>query len=77
MAVGGPMSLKNAYLAVALMSGLSLAACSNTAAGAKKDAEINKEKAAVATKRPRTRLTRPLKRPPPKAGMPEAPSRLR
>jgi hypothetical protein len=43
------MSLKNAYLAVALMSGLSLAACSNTAAGAKKDAEINKDKAAVAT----------------------------
>lgn len=42
------MSLKNAYLAVALMSGLSLAACSNTAAGAKKDAEINSEKAANA-----------------------------
>ena len=33
------MSLKNGYLAIALMSGLSLAACSNTAAGAKKDAE--------------------------------------
>ena len=43
------MSLKNGYLAIALMSGLSLAACSNTAAGAKKDAEINKDKAAVAT----------------------------
>ncbi len=42
------MSLKNAYLAVALMSGLSLAACSNTAAGAKKDAEINADKAAAA-----------------------------
>ena len=42
------MSLKNAYLAVALLSGLSLAACSNTAAGAKKDAEIAGEKAAVA-----------------------------
>jgi len=43
------MSLKNGYLGIALMSGLSLAACSNTAAGAKKDAEINKDKAAVAT----------------------------
>jgi osmotically-inducible protein OsmY len=42
------MSLKNAYLAVALLSGLSLAACSNTAAGAKKDAEINADKAAAA-----------------------------
>ena len=42
------MSLKNGYLAVALLSGLSLAACSNTAAGAKKDAEINSEKAATA-----------------------------
>src|SRR6185436_18802985 len=47
--VGGPMSLKNGFLAVALMSGLSLAACSNTAAGAKKDAEINADKAAAAT----------------------------
>jgi hypothetical protein len=43
------MSLKNAYLAIALLSGLSLAACSNTAAGAKKDAEINADKAATAT----------------------------
>lgn len=43
------MSLKNGYLAVALMSGLALAACSNTAAGAKKDAEINADKAAAAT----------------------------
>jgi hypothetical protein len=42
------MSLKNGYLAVALLSGLALAACSNTAAGAKKDAEINAEKAATA-----------------------------
>jgi hypothetical protein len=41
------MSLKNAYLAIALMSGLSLAACSNTAAGAKKDAEANADKAAA------------------------------
>jgi hypothetical protein len=45
------MSLKNAYLAVALMSGLSLAACSNTAAGVKKDAEINADKAATAADR--------------------------
>jgi hypothetical protein len=42
------MSLKNGYLAIALLSGLSLAACSNTAAGAKKDAEINADKAATA-----------------------------
>lgn len=45
------MSLKNAYLAVALLSGLALAACSNTAAGAKKDAEINADKAAAAADR--------------------------
>jgi hypothetical protein len=43
------MSLKNGFLAIALMSGLALAACSNTAAGAKKDAEINADKAAAAT----------------------------
>jgi hypothetical protein len=43
------MSLKNGFLAVSLMSGLALAACSNTAAGAKKDAEINADKAATAT----------------------------
>ena len=43
------MSFKNGFLAVALMSGLALAACSNTAAGAKKDAEINADKAAAAT----------------------------
>jgi hyperosmotically inducible periplasmic protein len=43
------MRLKNGYLAIALLSGLSLAACSNTAAGAKKDAEINADKAAAAT----------------------------
>ena len=43
------MSLKNGFLAVALMSGLALAACSNTAAGAKKDADINADKAAAAT----------------------------
>jgi predicted small secreted protein len=42
------MSLKNAYLAIALVSGLSLAACSNTAAGAKKDAEENAAKTAAA-----------------------------
>jgi hypothetical protein len=43
------MSLKNGYLAIALMSGLAMAACSNTAAGAKKDAEINADKAAAAS----------------------------
>jgi osmotically-inducible protein OsmY len=42
------MSFKNGYLAVALMSGISLVACSNTAAGAKKDAEENAAKAADA-----------------------------
>lgn len=42
------MSLKNGYLAIALMSGLSLAACSNTAAGVEKDAERNADKAATA-----------------------------
>ena len=42
------MSLKNGYLAIALMSGLSLAACSNTAAGVEKDAERNADKAAAA-----------------------------
>ena len=42
------MSLKNGYLAIALLSGLSLAACSNTAAGVKKDADINADKAAAA-----------------------------
>lgn len=42
------MSYKNGFLAIALMSGLSVVACSNTAAGAKKDAEINAEKAAAA-----------------------------
>jgi len=43
------MSFKNGYLAIALMSGLSLAACSNTAAGIEKDAEQNADKAAAAT----------------------------
>ena len=42
------MSFKNGYLAIALMSGLSLAACSNTAAGVEKDAEQNADKAAAA-----------------------------
>ena len=42
------MSFKNGYLAIALMSGLSLAACSNTAAGVEKDAENNAAKAAAA-----------------------------
>jgi len=39
------MSLKSGFLAVALMSGLSLVACSNTAAGVEKDAEAAAEKA--------------------------------
>ena len=43
------MSFKNGFLAVALMSGLSIVACSNTAAGVKQDAEENKDKAAAAT----------------------------
>ena len=42
------MSLKNGYLAIALMGGLAVVGCSNTAAGAKKDAEINADKAAAA-----------------------------
>jgi len=42
------MSFKNGFLAIALMSGLSLAACSNTAAGVEKDAEQNADKAAAA-----------------------------
>jgi hypothetical protein len=33
------MNLKNGYLAIALMSGLSVAACSNTAAGATEEAK--------------------------------------
>ena len=39
------MSFKNGFLAIALMSGLSLVACSNTAAGVEKDAENAAEKA--------------------------------
>src|SRR4051794_23258445 len=42
------MSLKNGYLAIALMGGLAIVGCSNTAAGAKKDAEINADKASAA-----------------------------
>ena len=42
------MSFKNGYLAIVLMSGLSLAACSNTAAGVEKDTEKNADKAAAA-----------------------------
>ena len=45
------MSLKNAYLAMALVSGFALVACDNTAAGVKKDAEINADKAAAAADR--------------------------
>ena len=43
------MSLKNGYLAIALIGGLSLAGCSNTAAGVEKDAERNADAAAAAT----------------------------
>jgi osmotically-inducible protein OsmY len=42
------MSLKNGFLAIALMSGLSLAACSNPAAGVEQDARENAGKAAEA-----------------------------
>lgn len=42
------MSLKNGYLAIAFLSSLSLAACSNTAAGVEKDAERAGDKAAAA-----------------------------
>jgi hypothetical protein len=42
------MSFKNGYLAIALMSGLSVVACSNTAAGVKEDADVNADKAATA-----------------------------
>ena len=42
------MSLRNGYLAIALLSGLSVVACSNTAAGVKKDADVNADKTAAA-----------------------------
>lgn len=42
------MSLKNGFLAIALLSGLSLAACSNTAAGVEEDARENADRAATA-----------------------------
>ncbi|MDP2319773.1 MAG: BON domain-containing protein [Acidobacteriota bacterium] len=42
------MSLKNGYLAIALIGGFALAGCSNTAAGVEKDAERNADKAAAA-----------------------------
>jgi hypothetical protein len=42
------MSLKNGFLAIALMGGLAIVGCSNTAAGAKKDADANADKAATA-----------------------------
>jgi osmotically-inducible protein OsmY len=45
------MSLKNGFLAIALLSGLSLAACSNTAAGVEQDARENADKAATAADR--------------------------
>jgi osmotically-inducible protein OsmY len=42
------MSLKNGFLAIALLSGLTLAACSNTAAGVEQDARENADQAAAA-----------------------------
>ena len=42
------MSLKNALSAIALLSSLSLAACSNTAAGVEQDTRENADKAAAA-----------------------------
>ena len=42
------MSLKNAISAIALLSALSLAACSNTKAGVDQDARENADKAAAA-----------------------------
>ncbi len=54
--VGGPMSFKNGYLAIALMSGLSVVACSNTAAGVEKDADVNADKAATAADRAEDRV---------------------
>lgn len=45
------MSLKNAISVIALLSGLSLAACSNTAAGVEEDARENADKAATAADR--------------------------
>ena len=47
------MSLKNAISAIALLSSLSLAACSNTAAGVEQDARENADKAATAADRAR------------------------
>ena len=44
------MSLKNGFLAIALLSGLSVA-CSNTAAGVEQDARENADKAATAADR--------------------------
>lgn len=43
--------MKNVFLAMALMSGLALAACSNTAAGVEQDARENAEKAEAAADR--------------------------
>ncbi len=47
------MSLKNAISAIALLSGLSLVACSNTAAGVEQDARENADKAAAAADKAR------------------------
>ena len=51
------MSLKNGFLAIALMSGLSLAACSNTAAGVEQDAKENADKAAAAADKAEDKAT--------------------
>jgi osmotically-inducible protein OsmY len=45
------MSVKNGFLAIALMSSLALAACSNTAAGVEEDARENADKADAAAER--------------------------
>jgi osmotically-inducible protein OsmY len=42
------MSVKNGFLAITLMSGLALGACSNTAAGVEEDARQNAAKAEAA-----------------------------
>jgi hypothetical protein len=65
------MSVKNGFLAIALMSGLALAACSNTAAGVEEDARDNKAKADAATQRAVT-PKRPAAKPPPTPAKPRA-----
>jgi osmotically-inducible protein OsmY len=50
--------VKNGFLAVALMSAFALVACDNTAAGVKKDADINADKAAAATEESKEKADR-------------------